>query len=219
MALAANALTTIAKCRDYLVEGKQVASTGRLTDDNLTILIDRASQIIESYLGRKTIVNASDETLLLDGDGGRVIRLWEVGAFPIVSVSSLTNLVSGQTIAARATVADTGYILSTQDKIRGEIRLDGYSTDPGMQTVQVVGKWGFSASEAGGTDGLIARHHLDALARLEQACLELVMAQFEHPDPAMRTESVDGVTYAMHVTTMPPRVAELLAPLRLLVGA
>lgn len=213
MALHSEALTTVPVLRDYLTRHRTAQVSGTLSDDELERLINAASSAIGTYCARRLIVQSTDETAVIDGDGTAEIRLIDYGYYPIVSITSITNYHTGA-IAARSNPDSTGYLLGVDEKLRGVIRLDGYSTDSGMGTVTIVGTWGYSEAVAGGTAGALQRAHRQGLTDLEQACLLWCAARFQNPVPGQQTVAVAGLTMSFNPRRVPTEVEGLLIPYR-----
>lgn len=214
MALNTEALCEPSELRLYLTRDRTDETDGVLDDAFLEDLINRVTSRIAAYCDRQLLVNASDHTVTLDGDGTDAIRLYRVGCYPIVSVTSVTFLASSTTVAARSSYTGTGYVLTDEDKMGGRIRLAGYVTDVGMGLVQVVGKWGYSETVAGGTDAWLARQHRRGLDELKLACLEWSAALFHNHIPGQQAITIAGVSMTLNERAIPQRVERLLASYR-----
>lgn len=218
MALNTDALTTVEALRTHLQAQRTDSTTGRYSNDLLESLINQVSSRIGRYVGRRLKAPASDETHTLDGDGTTTICCYRAGLWPIVSITSITNLDSSETIPARASVANDGYVMGSDDKLAGIIRLDGYVTDRGIGTVQIVGRFGYDAT-IGAVAGTIqeAIHHRQALDDLEMACLDWCGYYFQARVPSLETLTLDGVSMVVREQAVPTRVRAALDRFR--VGA
>jgi hypothetical protein len=201
MALNSNALTSIDKLRAWLTQGATSETTGRLAENNLEALINRASSAIEGWCDRVLIAPATDQTYTLDGNGDRRLILPE---WPVVSLTSLT--IDGQEIAERADLMGLGYIVRSAE---AWLNLVGYCFTQGVANVEVVARLGYDAA-ASATD----RRHQRALDDLEQACLLLCRFWFEKPAPGRTTVSAGQQVDRYEPASWPAEVVGLLQPYR-----
>lgn len=168
MALNANALTTVARLRQWVSAGLPEETGGRLSDEALEALINQASAALEAWCDRVLVAPAEPVTYTFDGDGGQRLILPE---WPVVSVSGVT--VDGDAVPARGDVLGLGYVVRTYE---GWLALVGYRFASGEQNVTVSARLGYDATLAR-TD----RRHRRALDDLEQACLQLAAHWFAEP--------------------------------------
>lgn len=211
MALNANAMTTVVNLRAYLARETTASTDGRLaTDGWMEPMINRISSAIESYCDRRLIAPAAALTYTLDGQPGSVIRLPD---YPIVSVTSVTLSASGTTIPARASLTDTGYVLTDEGRRLGHIYLDGYTMDAGLAANAVVAICGYSSTAAALTT-TYAREHRAALDQLDNACLQWASLIFNAPVPSAESVATESLTFAVSERRVPSRVEGLLAPFR-----
>lgn len=213
MALNSNALTTVVNLRTALTRGRTTDTTGWVDTTILEPVINRISAAIERYCDRTLVVNAADVTHVLDGDGRAVVNLFELGAWPIVSLTSVTNLEDSTTIPARATPSDSGYVLGGRDQLAGILRIVGYSTPASPQSLKIIGKFGYSAAVAA-TATPEGYAHMRALADLERACLEWCVAVQTAPVANAASMSLEGMGLAIIDAALPTRVASILSTYR-----
>lgn len=197
MALATNALTDVPTLRAWLTQGRTLETEGRLSDDALERLINRASAAIEGWCRRSLRAPAEAATYRFDGDGGCRLLLPE---WPVASFDSLT--VDGQAIAARETVFGTGYVLRERE---GTVLLVGHRFADGTQNVEVQARLGYDAALAESEP-----RHAAALADLEQACLMLCALWFDKPAAGEVAVLEEGVSRDHEATALPPEVEGLL---------
>lgn len=209
-----NALTTVAALQAYLQHGETTLTDGKFATAAMELLINQISSAIEANVGRRLVVSSADETLTLAGCGGVVdLSVW--GAYPIVSVTSLTDNLSGTAIAARTTLAGVGYILDTMAKRTGRIPVVGYTLSPDPEGMTVVGKWGFSATLAATTPATQeTTYHQNALTTLGLACCMWAHSIFSAPNPAAGTVTLEEMSLTIRPDRVPEAVAGLLAPYR-----
>lgn len=207
MALTANALTTVARLRSYLSRSRTAATDGELGTDRLEDLINAASAHIETYCDRHLICPATAQTYTLDHDGGSLLVLPE---WPIVAITSITDLWDNVAIAARTAPYGDGYYAHSED---GRIDLYGYAPAAGEGVIQVVARLGYDATTAALTTP-IARRHARALAELEQACWMLCYHWWSNPNPGAEAVTIDQMAMTIRPEPMPRPVAQLLAGYR-----
>lgn len=147
-ALSWDALTNVETMRSYLQREKTGTLDGRFTDDWMTQLINHTSAAIGLHCNRQLIAPAADMTYLLDGEGESTLLLPE---YPIVSLTSITNLSGPEVIPARPTVNDDGYSYGDAYRMAGQVKLCGYVADWGSSMVQVVGRLGYTTGTPVGT--------------------------------------------------------------------
>ena len=197
MPLADNALTDVTTLRAWLTQGRTIEADGRLSDDALEALINRASAAIEGWCRRSLRAPAEAQTYRFDGDGGCRLLLPE---WPVASFETLT--VDGQAIDERATVFGTGYVVRRRE---GTVLLVGHRFAHGEQNVEVRARLGYDAALAEAEP-----RHGAALADLEQACLMLCALWFDKP-AAGSYEAVDeGATRRADAAPVPPEIEGLL---------
>ncbi len=187
------ALTTVTALRQWLSQNATDDHGGRLADEPLTALIERAGAAIESYCDRLLLAPSAEQTCRFDGDGSRRLILPE---WPLVSLSRVT--VDGQAIAAREHPLGQGWVARYAE---AWIELFGATFTAGRQNVEVDCRLGYDRALAE-TD----RRHSRALGDLEQACLLLCAAWYGQPQAAW----ADGEP----PPDLPAEVRRLLAPYR-----
>lgn len=212
MALSWDALTTIANMRDYLEREKTAVTSGRFADDWMERVINATSAAIANYCQRQLIAPASAITYTMTGDGRATIVLPE---YPVVSITSVKNLSSNETIAARTAYGGTGYSLSDDDRLAGIIRLHGYTTDIENAAVEVQARLGYDSTTAGSSTATrVTREHRVALDQLENACLQWAALLFTAPVPSAETMQMDAISFTIREQAIPTRVRALLEPYR-----
>lgn len=212
MALSWDALTTAARLRDYLQREKTNVISGRFDDDWMESAINATSAAIATYTQRQLIAPATAITYTLTADNATSIMLPE---WPIVSITSVKNLASNETIALRTSFTGRGYSLSDDDRLSGIIRLHDYATDRENAAIEVVARLGYdSATAAAATATRVTREHRVALDQLENACLQWASLLFTAPVPSAETMQVDQVAYTIREQAIPTRVRALLDPYR-----
>ena len=212
MALSWDALTTVEAMRAYVEREKTATLSGRFADEWMERVINATSAAIATYCQRQLIAPATAITYTLTGDGGSLLLLPE---YPVVSITSVKNLASAETIPARTTFGGTGYSLSDADTLAGMIRLHGYVTDSDSAAVEVKARLGYDATTAGSlTPTRVTREHRVALDQIESACLQWAALLFSMPIPSAETVQMDQVAYTIREQSIPTRVRQLLEPYR-----
>lgn len=150
--MAAGDLTTLATLKAY-APGLDPATAGADTtfDDLLTRLITAVSDQFRSEAGTNPKQTTYTETRNGHGQAGMTLL-----NFPVISVTSVT--VDGTVIPARATVNDSGWVLSAG----GRIDLVGYKFTEGTSNVVFVYSAGYT----------------DVPLDIEQAVIKMVLLQF-----------------------------------------
>ena len=148
MAAHADDLTTVARVKSHL----GIADT--VVDTLLQTIITAASRWMLSQMKRNIRLQTYTETF--NGDGTIGITLTHG---PVTTITSVT--VDGETITARATVADIGYVLQND-----RLYLVGYSFPEGIANVVVVYTAGYTTVPED----------------LDQACVELVSLIYRSRD-------------------------------------
>lgn len=197
MALHANALTTVARLRQWVSQGLPEETGGRLSDEALEALINQASGALEAWCDRLLVAPSAPVTYTFDGDGGQRLILPE---WPVVSLAGVT--VDGDTLPARSDALGVGYVVRPYE---GWLALVGYRFATGVQNVVVSARLGYDATLAA-TD----RRHRRALDDLEQACLQLAGHWFAQPAAVPSAGAGRGELDA----GLPAEVKGLLQPYR-----
>ncbi|MGC2853951.1 head-tail connector protein [Novispirillum sp. DQ9] len=186
-------LTTLATVKADL----GIAGDDASLDAFLTRAIEAASGRIEGHCGRTFGVRAASETFRLERCKPRLL----LSHWPVTAVEGVT--VDGITVPEAERSVEDGIFLR---------RLDADGDDSLWPAGKVV-----VAYTAGyvlpGDDGA------NLPAAVEQACIDLVRIRYHgrDRDPALRSESVDGVYTASYrdavsVDAIPDGVADALAP-------
>jgi hypothetical protein len=192
MPLDATALTSIDTLRAWLAAGRTAETDGRLADDPLADLINRASSAIATWCDREIVAPADPVTYTFDGDGGQRLILPE---WPLIAVTSVT--VGGQTIPPAGDTDPLGWLAQPAE---AWLTLQGYRFEHGVRNVSVVARLGYDPTLAA-----TQPRHRRALETFEQACLLLCAHWFDQPEPGVAPPGGDG---------LPTEVKQLVAPFR-----
>jgi len=179
MTLASNALCTVAQVKAYLNDD----SLGTDFDNLLEDLVNRASDIIEEYIGTN-IINAS-HTETYDGDGTQYLFL---DYYPIVSVSSLSD--------DDVAISSDDYMIY---KLEGYIYYeDGFSNE--HQVIDITYSSGYGADK----DSI----PLDFI----HACIKLVCYWFKRDEADYSDTYGESAELVVPASGIPQSVKDILNP-------
>jgi len=180
MALASNALCTVAMVKEYL----DIESSDEDYDTPLENLINRASDIIETYIG-KNIINVEHSEETHDGDGTCYLFL---DNYPIISVSTITDDGDSVSTSDCDIYLDEGYIYYE----------DGFSS--GHRVLVVTYTSGYGAAQ------------VNIPEDFEQACIKLVSYWFRRDISDYSATYDEGHELAGPARGIPDSVKQLLNP-------
>jgi hypothetical protein len=211
----AELLCTAAQIRDALQRERTELETGMLstvTDGPLDSLAKAVSAFIEGACDRVLVDNGTAQAWNLEWDGGTHLNLWQLGAYPLTAITSLT--VDGDTIAAAADHISTGYWVNSVLRPQGRIRANGLSYISGVPVV-VTARAGYTSTAAAlKAAGTITyqeqRDHETAMRELQTMAVDLAVYRFNHVVPGADVIEIGDLSMSFTERDIPRRVKTVL---------
>lgn len=212
-------LFTVAELRAILDRENTSATTGRLADAVLTEVAERVTALVATYCGRTLLAGAAADKLELIGDGTCYLRLYEQGAYPIVSVSSV--IIDGETIPAQPNSNSAGWKLNAVWRRRGIVALVDYTATLDAEC-SVTATYGYVASSsdratlvaAGTMTAIEAAEHETAVAQLKHAALDWAVYLVNHYVAGADQIEIGTMAMSFSERQMPARVKAALTRFR-----